>query len=195
MEAAMNTDEKLFGKREVFLSIGCAKYPYNRVKELFGENESLDLKSLAQLQIGDDEKVQVIQETGFFSDALSRILALRFATETYRQLSIELSELEQEMAVDGLKVLTEIILGETARNAFESHRLIIQAHINQVLKTDVNKHFRRIATLENILSVVKSTATQSLVESSSIQRDVLGESIGTWQLETMLLLSQNYQKD
>lgn len=193
MELEIENAEKTFGKREMFLAIGCARYPYSKIKELFGDSDALDLQGLSELPISDDEKVQAIQETGFFSDPLQRVLALRFASTTFKTLREELSEKERELCGNALDTLTSILLGAEEMNAFEQHREAIQQHINSTLKSDIPGNFKRIATLENVLAVGKSTAIQSLRESSSIQRDVLGEEVGKHQLHDMMLISRNYE--
>ncbi|HZV69030.1 MAG TPA: hypothetical protein VFG10_05775 [Saprospiraceae bacterium] len=177
----------------MFLAIGCARYPYVKVKELFGDKQVLNMEELSKLPIPDDEKVQAIQEGDFFSPPLAHLLALRFAGSTFTALKEHLSSAEIEMCEEALAAFQSLLIGAQSWQNFYTITDKIKNYLYQTYyDIPVGENFKRIAALEIMLCLSRDSAKSILVETSSVQRDVLGEETGTQQLNDMLAISRNH---
>ena len=185
--------DQTIDKRHLFLAIGCARYPYAKVKELFGDNQVLNMEELAKLPVPDDEKVQAIQEGNFFSSPLAHLLAFRFAGSTYADLKETLNEVEIHLCEEALAEFQAVLIGA---QSWQSFYVTTDKIKNYLYKTyydqPVAENFKRMAALEIMICLRRDSAKTALVETSSIQRDVFGDERGTQQLNEMLTISRNH---
>lgn len=182
----MNVLEKRVSHREVFVTMGCAMYPYARIKEMLKDHENgvnvLDV--IRRLQLADDDKMVLLQRMLFFNDQDARRLSLRFAQLTYENCADELTDTECVLAITVLNLLKQHVNENLQTENVERASEAIISYIDTELRhADFLTVKKRLGCLENILSVTKWNAQESLTESSSIQRDVLGISFAQQQLQ------------
>ncbi len=189
----MNTQEKTVDKRHLFVSIGCAKYPYQRIKELFGENDQLNIRQMMELPILPDEKVVAIQEMEFFPPTIQLLLALHYCKSTYEEAAPYLLEQELDLARSSIDLIERILLGEQPKETYEPVRAHILKYLEEeIYPLDYEQNKMRTGVFEIILSVLKSEPYQALREASSIQRDLFGEQKADTQLNDMLRFYDHY---
>lgn len=196
MGVAEASIKKTVTKREVFVSLGCARYPYAKIKELFGKEEKLDLKGLSNFAIADDEKVQLIQQMDLLEPGLLRIIAFKFTVDALEVLSKELHAEEKNRIEEFFAFLKDAFSGGHDYELVEQRKREIHEYIDHSLRPlGVSSCFRRIATFELLLALSNRSPKRALIEVSSIQRDVLGEDEqGTKQLQTIVTLFDLYHQ-
>jgi hypothetical protein len=184
---------KKIDKRNLFVTIGCAKYPYAKIKEMYGDKDALNLEQFMEMEIPPDERVNVIQELHLFPIGMQRLLAFHFAKETYKEALPDLTKEDVKLGEQALHLFRGILLGETDKLGYGPMRKSIIKHLTTNLRhLDYSKNKNRIGTFEILLTVFKDDPYQALRESTSIQRDLFGEQKAVQQMKDMLRFAQNY---
>lgn len=190
----MNTLERTIDKRTLFVTMGCAKWPYQKIKdELFGANDKLDIHQVVALPLLAEEKVVVLQELHFFDPGLQRLLALHFATGCYQDALGSLTQADIKLASQALEFLRAVLLGEQDKQAYPALRATLLNYLVQELRPLAYEPSKlRIGVFESILCVLKPDPYRALRETSSIQRYLFGLEKAGEQLRDMVRFANNY---
>jgi hypothetical protein len=190
MEQILN---KRVDKRQAFVTMGCAMYPYERIKALVGDRDGLNFLDIIALELTAEDKMVTLQQLNFFGPVFDRLLALRYATLTFEIVSSELNAEERTLGSNALGALTAYYAGSGAATDVSEANIAIRIYLQtKLLPLGYEENKRRIGCLENLLSVSKTHAAQSLAESSSIQRSVLGVAFASRQLEELEQLARRF---
>lgn len=190
----MNILEKNVSKRQLFVTMGCAKFPYERIKELAKDREKLTYKDIMNLAIQDDEKVVTIQELDYFGEPMMRLLAYRYAEQTVNGLRHLLDAEGLKLVEESIGFLNLFIWGEATHSDIREKQTQLRNYIQTVLHplgTETGEQKARFACVEVILSVMKNKAYHAMKESSSILRDLLGAEMAVWQLRIIAQMAEN----
>lgn len=188
----MSILEKTITKRQLFVTVGCQKYPYQKIKELTEQYDNLNYRDIAKLEIEDFAKVVVIQELDILNPSIKRLLAFKFAEKTFCELKHLLSPDRLLIGEEALEMLRKFIMGESTMQELKKiNKGLIKCRDEIVQEGNVNSNKKAIGCLEILLSVSKNSTYSAMREASSIQRDIMGDDWGTWQIATIMVLAEN----
>jgi len=186
--------EHTIDKRRLFVTMGCAQWPYQKIKdELFAGRDKLDIHQVLALPLPADDKVVILQELSFFEPVTQRLLALRFAANCYRQALGSLTAADIELASSALDFLQAVMLGDQDKHDYPAlHTRLLTYLVQELRPLDYTPNRLRIGVFDAILCVLRPSAYQALREASSVQRYLFGVEKADEQLRDMARLIANY---